>query len=322
MTPKSLLRLPAAVSPLDELATGTFQPRARTTPTADPAKVTRVLLCSGKIYYELAEERDAARATTTSRSCGSSSSIRWPHLIAARLARYPRRKDAVWVQDEPCNMGAWPFMRASSLPRVGGADVATTASAARERQPGDRLAQDAPRHRAAGDPRGGVQRAEARTPDRCRECRGKMRAWLIWSFHSSANRSPRGSSRVAQAGRRHRRRRRAVARARDRQGRPCELPATASARARDRQGGGRDGRGGAVVARIDEGAAKATGGAAEPAKSAPPPAAAPPQRRQRSGGRPEALDDAAAAQPRGAQARRGVRSRSRGDAKAAAKADG
>src|SRR5690606_34272737 len=54
MTPKSLLRLPAATSTLDELASGKFH-RVLHDETADPAKVTRVLLCTGKIYYELVE---------------------------------------------------------------------------------------------------------------------------------------------------------------------------------------------------------------------------------------------------------------------------
>src|SRR5690606_34253989 len=53
MTPKSLLRLPAATSTLEELANGKFR-RVLHDETADPAKVTRVLMCTGKIYYELA----------------------------------------------------------------------------------------------------------------------------------------------------------------------------------------------------------------------------------------------------------------------------
>src|SRR5213078_4509284 len=63
MTPKSLLRLPAAASTLDELATGRYR-RVLDDEAADPATVTRVVLCTGKIYYELADER-ARRADAT-----------------------------------------------------------------------------------------------------------------------------------------------------------------------------------------------------------------------------------------------------------------
>ena len=75
MTPKSLLRLPAATSPLDELATGKFHRVIHDT-AADPAKVTRVLMCTGKIYYELVDERAQAQGRDASRSCGSRSCIR------------------------------------------------------------------------------------------------------------------------------------------------------------------------------------------------------------------------------------------------------
>ncbi len=76
-TPKSLLRLKPAVSQLDDFIDGTFQPVIGDTAAvaAAPEQVRRVLLCSGKVYYDL----DAARAATsapTSRSCGSSSSTR------------------------------------------------------------------------------------------------------------------------------------------------------------------------------------------------------------------------------------------------------
>jgi 2-oxoglutarate dehydrogenase E1 component len=110
MTPKSLLRLPAATSSLDELATGQFH-RVLHDETADPAKVTRLLACTGKIYYELADERarrgDAATAIVRIEELYPW----WPQLVAAAtIDRYPQLSELFWVQDEPSNMGAGQFV--------------------------------------------------------------------------------------------------------------------------------------------------------------------------------------------------------------------
>jgi 2-oxoglutarate dehydrogenase E1 component len=114
MTPKSLLRLPAATSALDELATGKFH-HVLPDALADPEQVTRALFCSGKIYYELIDER-ARRAD------GSVAIIRleelypwWPQLILGAIERYGRLRQLFWVQDEPANMGAAAFV----APRFG-----------------------------------------------------------------------------------------------------------------------------------------------------------------------------------------------------------
>ena len=111
MTPKSLLRLPAATSTLDELAAGAFQP-ILDDPVAskNPAAVRRLVLCSGKIYYDLASERDASNA-------GHVAIVRaeqlypWPHEELSRIvARYPNISEVVWAQEEPQNMGAWSYV--------------------------------------------------------------------------------------------------------------------------------------------------------------------------------------------------------------------
>ncbi|CAN5515054.1 2-oxoglutarate dehydrogenase E1 component [soil metagenome] len=109
MTPKSLLRLPAATSKLDELAEGTFH-RVLADETADPSKVTRVLMCTGRIYYDLAEER-------TKRGAENIAIVRleklypwWPHLVSASIDMYQGLKEVMWVQDEPYNMGAATFV--------------------------------------------------------------------------------------------------------------------------------------------------------------------------------------------------------------------
>jgi len=110
MTPKSLLRLPAAASSLDELASGRFH-RVLHDETADPAQVTRVLMCSGKIYYELAEERAKRNDPTVAIVRIEKLYPWWPHLVAASsLDKYPKLGDLFWVQDEPSNMGAAQFI--------------------------------------------------------------------------------------------------------------------------------------------------------------------------------------------------------------------
>ena len=114
MTPKSLLRHPKVVSSLDDLARGEFQRVLPDAPGEDdkPRKnVSRVLLCTGKVYYELIEQRDKLGRDDVA-------VIRLEQMypfpkesLRSALARYPDHVPAVWVQDEPENMGAWPFLR-------------------------------------------------------------------------------------------------------------------------------------------------------------------------------------------------------------------
>jgi len=109
MTPKSLLRLPAATSSLDELATGRFH-RVLGDDVAEHDKVTRALFCSGKIYYELAEER-ARRADPTVAIIRLEKLYPWwPHLVQASMEKYGKLAELFWVQDEPSNMGAGTFV--------------------------------------------------------------------------------------------------------------------------------------------------------------------------------------------------------------------
>ncbi|RIK56346.1 MAG: 2-oxoglutarate dehydrogenase E1 component [Chloroflexi bacterium] len=107
MTPKSLLRQPIAMSSLTELAEGHWQPVIDD--TADPAAVRRVLLCSGKIYADLALSPLRAEA-------GDVALVRVEQLypfpvveLETVLARYAAAEEVVWVQEEPQNMGAWEF---------------------------------------------------------------------------------------------------------------------------------------------------------------------------------------------------------------------
>ncbi|MGI8679053.1 MAG: multifunctional oxoglutarate decarboxylase/oxoglutarate dehydrogenase thiamine pyrophosphate-binding subunit/dihydrolipoyllysine-residue succinyltransferase subunit [Jatrophihabitans sp.] len=112
-TPKSLLRLKAAVSELEDFTTGTFQ-TVLPDPDTDASAVTRVLLCSGKVCYDLAAERAKSKRSDVA-------ILRVEQLyplpaddIRAELAKYPDAQ-LVWVQEEPANQGAWPFM-ALNLP--------------------------------------------------------------------------------------------------------------------------------------------------------------------------------------------------------------
>jgi len=110
LTPKSLLRHPRNVSPLEDLATGRFQ---RVLPDARPADhppPARILLSSGKIYYELLELREARQRDDVAL-------VRLEQLyplprmqLAAALQPYPDETPVWWVQEEPENMGAWGYL--------------------------------------------------------------------------------------------------------------------------------------------------------------------------------------------------------------------
>jgi 2-oxoglutarate dehydrogenase E1 component len=118
MTPKSLLRHPAAVSRIADLTSGTFR-EVIGDDGVDPAAVRRVLLCSGKVHYALTEAR-ARRGTTDVAIVRIEQLYPYP-LAEVRdiLAGYPNLREVVWTQEEPRNMGAWRNLRHSlerSLP--------------------------------------------------------------------------------------------------------------------------------------------------------------------------------------------------------------
>jgi 2-oxoglutarate dehydrogenase E1 component len=109
-TPKSLLRHPRAVSTLPDFISGGFLEIMGDSDAPDPARISRVVFCSGKIYYDLL----AAREERTARHV---SLVRVEQLYPfaadlARdiLARYPLTAEVVWAQEEPRNMGAWHFI--------------------------------------------------------------------------------------------------------------------------------------------------------------------------------------------------------------------
>jgi 2-oxoglutarate dehydrogenase E1 component len=110
MSPKSLLRHKLAVSPVSEFTGGTFRSVLDDT-LADPQRVRRIRLTTGKLHYTLREAREARRITDTAL-------VRVEQLypfpaaeLAAVFAAYPHAHDVGWIQEEPANMGAWRNLR-------------------------------------------------------------------------------------------------------------------------------------------------------------------------------------------------------------------
>ncbi len=111
MTPKSLLRLEAASGTIDEMANGSFKPVIDDPHIADPAKVERILLCTGKLYYDLIQSDANANLKKTAIVRIEQLSPLPAVEINAVLARYVNAKRLVWVQEEPKNMGARAYVR-------------------------------------------------------------------------------------------------------------------------------------------------------------------------------------------------------------------
>ncbi|MHB1614169.1 MAG: multifunctional oxoglutarate decarboxylase/oxoglutarate dehydrogenase thiamine pyrophosphate-binding subunit/dihydrolipoyllysine-residue succinyltransferase subunit, partial [Actinomycetes bacterium] len=128
-TPKSMLRLKAATSTPEELTAGEFQPVIDDRGVTDPAAVTRVLLCAGKVYWDLLTER-------TARSDTSTAIVRVEQLyplpvdqILAALSPY-RGAELVWVQEEPANQGPWSFMALNLTEHLAGRKLVRVSRAA------------------------------------------------------------------------------------------------------------------------------------------------------------------------------------------------
>ncbi|GAA0327990.1 multifunctional oxoglutarate decarboxylase/oxoglutarate dehydrogenase thiamine pyrophosphate-binding subunit/dihydrolipoyllysine-residue succinyltransferase subunit [Actinoallomurus spadix] len=138
-TPKSMLRLKAATSATADFTSGSFQPVIPD--SKQLGQVRRVVLTSGKLYYDLAAAREKSGDTSVALvRVERLYPLPWEE-IKAELAKYPADAELVWAQDEPANMGAWPFMalklppllegrelkrvsrRASSSPAVGSAKM-------------------------------------------------------------------------------------------------------------------------------------------------------------------------------------------------------
>jgi multifunctional 2-oxoglutarate metabolism enzyme len=118
-TPKSMLRLKAATSAIEEFTSGEFRPVIGDT-TVAAAGVRRVLVCSGKVYWDLVAHRAKNGITDTAILRAE----RLYPLPAAELLReisaYPATADVRWVQEEPANQGSWPFIALNLPAELGG----------------------------------------------------------------------------------------------------------------------------------------------------------------------------------------------------------
>ncbi|MBN93838.1 MAG: 2-oxoglutarate dehydrogenase E1 component, partial [Deltaproteobacteria bacterium] len=107
--PKSLLRHPEATSTLDDLADGYFLPILED-PSADPDRVRRIVLCSGKVYYDLIAAREASGEDRLAILRVEQLYPFREDVLAEELACYPEAEEIYWCQEEPRNMGAWSFV--------------------------------------------------------------------------------------------------------------------------------------------------------------------------------------------------------------------
>ncbi|MEM6732659.1 MAG: 2-oxoglutarate dehydrogenase E1 component, partial [Myxococcota bacterium] len=109
-TPKSLLRNPMAVSAAEDLQSGAFQPVLADPDEDKLSSVRRVLLCAGKVFYDLLSHRRKQEITNVAIVRVEQYYPYPEHELREALERFPDAKDIVWVQEEPRNMGAWDFL--------------------------------------------------------------------------------------------------------------------------------------------------------------------------------------------------------------------
>ena len=131
MTPKSLLRLPAAASAIDELTNGGFRPLIDDAEIGDANAFERIVFCSGKVFYDLADARKKV-SEPGAVATGSKDNVAiirveqfYPFPVSAvqnAISKYPNAKDLVWCQEEPKNMGAWTFMEGRFEDLIPGGD--------------------------------------------------------------------------------------------------------------------------------------------------------------------------------------------------------
>jgi 2-oxoglutarate dehydrogenase complex dehydrogenase (E1) component-like enzyme len=120
ITPKSLLRLPDAASPVDQFTNGGFLPVIGDN-SIEATKVGRVLLCSGKVIYDLLAARQRPEGSNTA-ILRLEQFYPFPkNLLIKELSRFPNANDIRWVQEEPQNMGGWSFIESRLLRMLGGA---------------------------------------------------------------------------------------------------------------------------------------------------------------------------------------------------------
>jgi 2-oxoglutarate dehydrogenase E1 component len=137
LTPKSLLRNKDAGSPLSDLATGRFRPIiTEVDESINPASVKRLLVCSGKVYYDLVNGRRERKDNTVA-IIRAEQLYPFAHkTFETELRKYPKATEVIWVQDEPQNQGSWFYVQhhlyqnMSSGQKLGYAGRAASASPA------------------------------------------------------------------------------------------------------------------------------------------------------------------------------------------------
>lgn len=122
-TPKKLLRYPKAVSSIADLAKGKFNEvidDPRMSKVSAAKKVNTVFLCSGKIYYEVLERMESDKKTASNLAFVRLEQIHpLPQdAIDKIVARYGKGTEVVWLQEEPRNMGAWPFISLNYIGKI------------------------------------------------------------------------------------------------------------------------------------------------------------------------------------------------------------
>ena len=118
-TPKSMLRRKEAASQPEDFTEGTFRPLIGDA-VADPEKVDTLLLCSGRITWDLMVERGKQQGDTTTTAIARLEQL-YPsptEQIVEEIGRYPNLRDVRWVQDEPANMGPAPHLRLNLFPEL------------------------------------------------------------------------------------------------------------------------------------------------------------------------------------------------------------
>ncbi|XP_078275593.1 2-oxoadipate dehydrogenase complex component E1 [Rhinoraja longicauda] len=109
--PKQLLRLPAAVSSLDEMAPGTTFKPVLGDPSVDPKNVSRVVLCCGKHYYALLKHREGSEAARNTALIRVEELCPFPlEQLQRQMDTFSNAKDFIWSQEEPQNMGPWVYV--------------------------------------------------------------------------------------------------------------------------------------------------------------------------------------------------------------------
>jgi 2-oxoglutarate dehydrogenase E1 component len=138
MTPKSLLRHKLCTSTLDDMGPGSSFHRVMYESAPSPAdqKVTRAVLCSGKVYFDLAQRRAELGLDESVALLRLEQLAPFPHkVLAEELARFPKSAEVIWCQEEPRNMGAWSFVAPRIETVLGELDMARTRPAYAGRSP-------------------------------------------------------------------------------------------------------------------------------------------------------------------------------------------